>query len=74
MRERTDKTFPNHSSTAKGVWDSIINPVNKKHLLDFITKSKYRAEQHQQQALKRPTPHHPNGNHHSEQAKKQKQK
>merc|ERR1712190_619431 len=47
MRERTDKTFPNHSSTAKGVWDSIINPVHKRDLLNYIEKYKYRSPQQQ---------------------------
>ena len=61
MRERTDKTFPNHSSTAKGVWDSIIHPVHKKDLLNYIEKFKYRSSSQQQQQQQRKRPHQ-NGN------------
>lgn len=42
MRERTDKSFPNHITTANAVWDSIANPVTKDILLDFIHEHRWR--------------------------------
>lgn len=36
MRERTDKSFPNAYTTAMAVCQSIMNPVTKDRLLDFI--------------------------------------
>jgi mRNA-capping enzyme len=36
MRERTDKSTPNHMSTAMAVCDSIKNPVTEEFLIDFI--------------------------------------
>ncbi|XP_056644934.1 mRNA-capping enzyme [Diorhabda sublineata] len=38
MRERTDKSFANSWETAIAVCDSIINPVTKENLLEFIQK------------------------------------
>jgi mRNA-capping enzyme len=60
MRERTDKTFPNHSSTARGVWDSIINPVNHSDLLSYIDKYKFNGKKQQhggdsKKPMKRPS-------------------
>ncbi|OWR45610.1 putative mRNA capping enzyme [Danaus plexippus plexippus] len=42
MRERTDKSFPNSYTTAKAVMESIVNPVTKEYLLDFIKYNSYR--------------------------------
>ncbi|XP_072396689.1 mRNA-capping enzyme [Diabrotica undecimpunctata] len=36
MRERTDKSFPNHKDTALGVCESIVHPVTNEYLLQFI--------------------------------------
>ncbi|ESO07461.1 hypothetical protein HELRODRAFT_138360, partial [Helobdella robusta] len=36
MRQRTDKSFPNHYKTAMAVWESIRNPVSKEQLLQII--------------------------------------
>jgi len=41
MRERTDKSFPNALSTAKGVWESITRPVTQEILLDCIANHRY---------------------------------
>jgi len=38
MRERTDKSYPNSFNTAKGVMESIKNPVTKEILLQFIAE------------------------------------
>lgn len=42
MRERTDKSFPNALSTAKGVMESVFRPVTKNKLYDFISSRKYK--------------------------------
>jgi len=42
FRERTDKTFPNYKDTALGVWDSLIHPVTKKMLMDYINTKKWK--------------------------------
>ncbi|MCP9259796.1 mRNA-capping enzyme [Dirofilaria immitis] len=38
MRERTDKSLPNSSKTAKAVYNSIIHPVDKNSLVAFVEK------------------------------------
>lgn len=44
MRERTDKSFPNSYNTAMSVCQSIINPVTKEKLLDFIQKYQFQDD------------------------------
>ncbi|GFS12583.1 mRNA-capping enzyme [Elysia marginata] len=44
MRERTDKSFPNSYSTAKGVCESIIHPVTKELLLNVIDTQRWQPE------------------------------
>ncbi|KAK9510427.1 hypothetical protein O3M35_005218 [Rhynocoris fuscipes] len=44
MRERTDKSFPNHYSTAMSVCDSITNPVTKEYLLRVIERERFRDD------------------------------
>lgn len=44
MRERTDKSFPNSYKTAMAVCQSIIHPVTKEKLLDFIQKYQYQDD------------------------------
>ena len=44
MRERTDKSFPNSYNTAKAVCESIVNPVTKEKLLDYIRKHQFRPK------------------------------
>lgn len=41
MRQRTDKSFPNSLSTAESVCKSIIKPVTKERLLDFIARNRF---------------------------------
>ncbi|EZA60009.1 hypothetical protein DMN91_008331 [Ooceraea biroi] len=41
MRQRTDKSFPNSLSTAESVCKSIVKPVTKEWLLDFIDKYRF---------------------------------
>lgn len=41
MRERTDKSFPNSYNTAKAVCNSIVNPVTKEYLLDYILNHRF---------------------------------
>lgn len=38
MRERTDKSLPNSSKTAKAVYNSIIYPIDKEILIAFVEK------------------------------------
>ncbi|CAG9121503.1 unnamed protein product [Plutella xylostella] len=41
MRERTDKSFPNSFTTAKAVCDSILDPITKERLLEFIDNHRF---------------------------------
>lgn len=41
LRERTDKSAPNHVSTALSIRDSIINPISITWLLQFILHREY---------------------------------
>jgi len=41
LRERTDKSFPNHISTALGVRDSIVRPVHLNDLMNYIEKRRF---------------------------------
>uniref|UniRef100_A0A336MHT3 mRNA-capping enzyme n=1 Tax=Culicoides sonorensis TaxID=179676 RepID=A0A336MHT3_CULSO len=41
MRERTDKSYPNSFNTAKAVCESILHPVTKQILLDFIANKRF---------------------------------
>lgn len=41
MRERTDKSYPNSFNTAKGVMESIRNPVTKEILLQYIFEKSF---------------------------------
>ncbi|CAG9567481.1 unnamed protein product [Danaus chrysippus] len=48
MRERTDKSFPNSYTTAMAVKESILNPVTKEYLLDYIKYKSYgQSDRHQ---------------------------
>uniref|UniRef100_A0A1I7U445 mRNA guanylyltransferase n=1 Tax=Caenorhabditis tropicalis TaxID=1561998 RepID=A0A1I7U445_9PELO len=56
MRERTDKSLPNGLRTAENVYDTMMNPVTKRNLLEFIQHAlrvlhrKRQAMEAQQQA------------------------
>lgn len=39
MRERTDKSLPNSVKTAKAVYNSIIYPIHKEMLIDFVERN-----------------------------------
>uniref|UniRef100_A0A915PZ12 mRNA-capping enzyme n=1 Tax=Setaria digitata TaxID=48799 RepID=A0A915PZ12_9BILA len=54
MRERTDKSLPNSSKTAKAVYNSIIHPIDKESLIAFVEKVCI------QKMRKRPAPHQDN--------------
>lgn len=41
MRERTDKSFPNSYQTAQAVCASIVKPVTKEILLDYIQNHRF---------------------------------
>ncbi|XP_063703716.1 mRNA-capping enzyme-like [Culicoides brevitarsis] len=41
MRERTDKSYPNSFNTAKAVCESIVHPVTKQFLLEFIAHNRF---------------------------------
>lgn len=41
MRERTDKSFPNSFNTAQSVCKSIIKPITKERLLDYINRHRF---------------------------------
>ncbi|XP_065164847.1 LOW QUALITY PROTEIN: mRNA-capping enzyme [Atheta coriaria] len=41
MRERTDKSFPNSVTTAEAVCGSILHPVTKESLLNYIARHKF---------------------------------
>ncbi|XP_064597086.1 LOW QUALITY PROTEIN: mRNA-capping enzyme-like [Liolophura sinensis] len=43
MRVRTDKSFPNSYTTAKGVCESIMNPVTKEILFDTVENLAFKA-------------------------------
>lgn len=48
MRERTDKSTPNHITTAMAVCDSIKNPVTEEYLIDYIKNCEnHQKMQHQ---------------------------
>lgn len=57
MRERVDKTQPNHITTAMAVCESIRNPVTDQYLLDLIQNVE---EQRRQQQQYMPPPAPPN--------------
>lgn len=61
MRERTDKTTPNHISTAMAVCESIKNPVTENYLLNLIqnveNQIEYQRRQQQQFMPPPPNPH-----------------
>ncbi|CAJ0591841.1 unnamed protein product [Cylicocyclus nassatus] len=42
MRERTDKSLPNSLKTAQSVYNSMINPIDKNLLIDFVAKYGYK--------------------------------
>jgi len=42
MRERTDKSYPNGYNTAQGVMKSIMEPVTKDMLLEFIAQYQFK--------------------------------
>lgn len=44
MRERTDKSFPNSYNTARSVCGSIVNPVTKHGLIDYIDRHRFKAD------------------------------
>jgi len=44
MRERIDKTYPNSYNTAKAVCGSIIDPVTKEKLLNYIKHYGYNED------------------------------
>ncbi|XP_060517361.1 mRNA-capping enzyme [Cylas formicarius] len=44
MRERTDKVYPNSYNTAKAVFSSILKPVTKEKLLEFIERESYNED------------------------------
>lgn len=48
MRERTDKSTPNHISTAMAVCDSIKNPVTEEFLIDYVHNVENYHRQHHQ--------------------------
>lgn len=61
MRERVDKTYPNHITTAIAVCESIRNPVTEEYLINLIHCVEEQIEQqrrHQQQFM--PPPPVPN--------------
>lgn len=41
MRERTDKSFPNSLNTANAVCKSIVKPVTREILLDYIERHRF---------------------------------
>ncbi|KAL6257564.1 hypothetical protein P5V15_011138 [Pogonomyrmex californicus] len=45
MRQRVDKTYPNSIGTAESVCKSIIKPVTKERLLDYIDKYRFEREE-----------------------------
>ncbi|KAK6755147.1 hypothetical protein RB195_013868 [Necator americanus] len=42
MRERTDKSLPNSLKTAQSVYNSMINPIDKNLLIDFVARYGYK--------------------------------
>lgn len=56
MRERTDKSFPNAFSTAKGVIGSIQDPVTEEILLGFIQHNRYIKPQKTDRDIMPPPP------------------
>ena len=53
MRERKDKSFPNHITTAQAVMHSITNPVTKDMLLQIIERLRYRTAQSRRRTSER---------------------
>lgn len=47
MRERTDKSTPNHITTATAVCDSIKNPVTEEFLINIIQNIEHQRMHHQ---------------------------
>uniref|UniRef100_A0A7I4YXB1 mRNA-capping enzyme n=1 Tax=Haemonchus contortus TaxID=6289 RepID=A0A7I4YXB1_HAECO len=47
MRERTDKSLPNSLKTAQAVFNSMINPIDKDMLIDFVAKYGYKRKHSQ---------------------------
>ncbi|XP_050415572.1 mRNA-capping enzyme [Patella vulgata] len=54
MRQRTDKSFPNSFNTAKGVCESIKNPVTKQILFQTINNERWTPSKQQNHGQKRP--------------------
>lgn len=55
MRERTDKSLPNSLKTAHAVYNSMINPIDKNMLIEFVAKYGYkRRPSHIEPEKKRP--------------------
>ena len=53
MRERKDKSFPNHITTAQAVMHSIQHPVTKDMLLQIIERLRYRTAQSRRRTSER---------------------
>ncbi|EYC05020.1 hypothetical protein Y032_0084g1735 [Ancylostoma ceylanicum] len=47
MRERTDKSLPNSLKTAHAVYNSMINPIDKNMLIDFVARYGYKRRHSQ---------------------------
>ncbi|WKY11709.1 hypothetical protein Q1695_003352 [Nippostrongylus brasiliensis] len=54
MRERTDKSLPNALKTAQSVYNSMINPIDKNMLIDFVARYGYKRHVRQEPDAKRP--------------------
>ncbi|KAK6023452.1 mRNA capping enzyme, catalytic domain protein [Ostertagia ostertagi] len=44
MRERTDKSLPNSLKTAQAVFNSMMHPIDKNMLIDFVAKYGYKRK------------------------------
>ncbi|CAI4222640.1 unnamed protein product [Auanema sp. JU1783] len=43
MRERTDKSLPNSFNTARSVFNSMLHPIEKENLIQYIMAKAYRS-------------------------------
>uniref|UniRef100_A0A0M3K246 mRNA guanylyltransferase n=1 Tax=Anisakis simplex TaxID=6269 RepID=A0A0M3K246_ANISI len=72
MRERTDKSLPNSLNTARAVYNSMIHPIDRHTLIDFVERIRRHQQQQQQQHhhhtnMKRPSEQQLNGIDHKQQ-------
>ncbi|XP_077990812.1 mRNA-capping enzyme-like [Glandiceps talaboti] len=66
MRERTDKSFPNSESTAMAVCNSIMYPVTKDYLFQYIDEKRWQPQGKKPQQQKPPSHHQHQGQNHGD--------